>query len=351
MSSASSAIFRYLDAAIAKEASDLIFTVGIPPAVRIHGSISQFDVAPLTHEDTQKIVYSILNSEQIARFEAEKELDFSIQYQDKARFRGNAFRQKGTVGCVLRLIATSIPTLTELGLPTVLEEICMQAQGLLLFTGPTGHGKSTTQAAMVNLINEKRRCHIITVEDPIEFLHVSQKAIIEQREVGDDTHSFAAALKHVLRQNPDVIQIGELRDLESMSVALTAAETGHLVMATLHTNSAVQAVDRIIDVFPPYQQNQIRTQLSFCLMAIISQRLLPKADGVGRVPAVEILRNLPSVANLIREGKTQQIGTIIETHAKMGMQTMDSVLKDMYRRGVITRDTALKHVTSPRTLD
>ncbi len=351
MTSASNAIFRYLDAAISKEASDLIFTVGVPPSVRIHGSISQFDVAPLTMEDTQKILYSVLNSHQIARFEEDKELDFSIQYQNKARFRGNAFRQKGAVGAVFRLISSTIPTLTDLGLPGVLEEVCTQSQGLLLFTGPTGHGKSTTQAAMVNVINEKRRCHIITVEDPIEFLHVSQKAIIEQREVGDDTHSFASALKHVLRQNPDVIQIGELRDLESMAVALTAAETGHLVMATLHTNSAVQAVDRIIDVFPPYQQNQIRTQLSFCLTAIISQRLLPKADGQGRVPAVEILRNLPSVANLIREGKTQQIASIIETHAKVGMQTMDSVLKDMYRRGVITRDTAMKHVTSPRTLD
>jgi twitching motility protein PilT len=351
MSSSTNAIFRYLDAAISKEASDLIITAGIPPAVRIHGNISQFDVAPLNHEDTQKMVYGVLNQQQIARFESEKELDFSIQFQNKARFRGNAFRQKGAVGAVFRLISSKIPSLQELSLPTVLEDVCMQPQGLLLFTGPTGHGKSTTQAALVNLINEKRRCHIITVEDPIEFLHVSQKAIIEQREVGDDTHSFAAALKHVLRQNPDVIQIGELRDLESMAVALTAAETGHLVMATLHTNSAVQAVDRIVDVFPPYQQNQIRTQLSFSLLAIISQRLLPRADGQGRIPAVEILRNLPSVANLIREGKTQQIASIIETHAKVGMQTMDSVLKDMYRRGVITRDTAMKFVTSPRTLD
>jgi twitching motility protein PilT len=349
--STTTAIFRYLDAAIQKEASDLIFTVGVPPAVRIHGAISQFDVAPLTHEDTQKLLYSVLTQEQIARFEAELELDFSIQYQDKGRFRGNAFRQKGACGAVFRLISSSIPSLNDLSLPAVLEEICMQPQGLLLFSGPTGHGKSTTQAAMVNLINQSKRCHIVTVEDPIEFLHVSNKAIIEQREVGADTHSFASALKHVLRQNPDVVQIGELRDLESMAVALTAAETGHLVMATLHTNSAPQAVDRIIDVFPPYQQNQIRTQLSFCLLAIISQRLLPRADGQGRVPAVEILRNLPSIANLIREGKTQQIASIIETNAKVGMQTMDSVLKDMYRRGVITRDVALKHVTSPRTLD
>lgn len=344
-------ISRYLDATITQSASDLILTAGVPPAVRIHGVISQFDVEALTHEDTQKLLYSVLTQEQIARFEAELELDFSIQYQDKARFRGNAFRQKGAVAAVFRLISSTIPSLQDLNLPAVLEEICSQPQGLLLFSGPTGHGKSTTQAAMVNLINQQRRCHIITVEDPIEFLHYSNRAIVEQREVGEDTISFASALKHVLRQNPDVIQIGELRDLESMSVALTAAETGHLVMATLHTNSAVQAVDRIIDVFPPYQQNQIRTQLSFCLLAIISQRLLPRADNKGRIPAVEVLRNLPSVANLIREGKTQQIASIIETHAKVGMQTLDSVLKDMYRKGVITRDTAIKYVTSPRVLD
>jgi twitching motility protein PilT len=342
---------RYLDATIAKDASDLILTAGVAPAVRIHGVISQFDIDPLTSEETQRLLYSVLNQEQIARFEKELELDFSIQYQNKARFRGNAFRQKGSVAAVFRLISSTIPSLDSLNLPAVLGEICEQPQGLLLFSGPTGHGKSTTQAAMVNLINQRRRCHIITVEDPIEFLHYSNKAIVEQREVGDDTHSFASALKHVLRQNPDVIQIGELRDLESMSVALTAAETGHLVMATLHTNSAVQAVDRIIDVFPPYQQNQIRTQLSFCLLAIISQRLLPRADGKGRIPAVEVLRNLPSVANLIREGKTQQIASIIETHSKVGMQTLDSVLKDMYRKGVITRDTAAKFVTSPRVLD
>ena len=347
----STAIFRYLDAAIQKEASDLILTVGVPPSVRIHGSISHFDVEPLSSEDTQNLLYSLLTQAQIARFEAELELDFSIQYQNKGRFRGNAFRQKGACGAVFRLISPHIPSLTDLGLPTVLEEICMQPQGLVLFSGPTGHGKSTTQAAMVDLINQRRRCHIVTVEDPIEFLHISSKAIIEQREVGCDTLSFASALKHVLRQNPDVIQVGELRDLESMAVALTAAETGHLVMATLHTNSAPQAVDRIIDVFPPYQQNQIRTQLSFCLLAVVSQRLLPRADGQGRVPAVEILRNLPSVANLIREGKTQQIPSIIETHSKIGMQTMDSELKDMYRRGVITREVALKYVTSPRTLE
>jgi len=337
--------------AASKGASDLLFTAGTAPCVRLNGAIAQFDLPTLTADDTQRLLYSVLSQEQIARFEADWELDFSVQYKDRGRFRGNAYRQKGAVGFVFRLIPTEIPTLESLNVPGTLAEIAMQTQGLLLFTGPTGHGKSTTQAAIINLINQNRRCHIVTVEDPIEYLHVSKSSIIDQREVGDDTRSFAAALKHVLRQDPDVIQIGELRDLESMAVALTAAETGHLVLATLHTNSAIQAVDRIIDIFPPHQQNQIRTQLSFCLLAIVSQRLLPRADGSGRIPAVEILRNLPSVANLIREGKTQQIATVIETHSKIGMQSLDSSLKEMYRKGIITRDIAAKYISSVKALD
>jgi twitching motility protein PilT len=343
-------IFKYLDAAIKRGASDVVLSAGTPPSVRIRGEFMLFDVAPLTHEDTVRLLYSVLSQDQIARFEKDLELDFSIQYQDKGRFRGNAFKQKGAVSAVFRLISSTIPSLAELNLPAVLEELALQPQGLFLFTGPTGHGKSTTQAALIDLINRNRRCHIVTVEDPVEFLHTSKKAIVDQREVGEDTLSFGAALKHVLRQVPDVILIGELRDLESMSVALTAAETGHLVMATLHTNSAVQAVDRIIDVFPPYQQNQVRTQLSFCLLAIISQRLLHRSDGKGLIPAVEILRNLPSVANLIREGKTQQLTTIIETQARVGMQSMDAALKDLYRRGVISHETASKYMLNPQAL-
>jgi twitching motility protein PilT len=258
--------------------------------------------------------------------------------------------QKGAVAAVFRLIPSEIPGVNDLGLPPVLEEMVLQPQGLLLFTGPTGHGKSTTQAALIDVINQKRRCHIVTIEDPIEYLHHPKKSVVDQREVGQDTHSFAAALKHVLRQDPNVVQIGELRDLETMGTALTAAETGHLVLATLHTNSAVQAVDRIIDVFPPYQQNQVRTQLSFCLLAVVAQRLLPRADGQGRVAAFEILRNVPGVANLIREGKTSQITTMVETHGKVGMQTLDASLKDLYQRGLVSREEAARHMNDPQRL-
>jgi twitching motility protein PilT len=344
-------IFKFFDAAIERGASDLLFTAGVPPCVRLNGAIVQFDLPVLKPDHTLKLLYSILSQEQIAKFEHEWELDFSVQYQDRARFRGNAYKQKGAVAMALRLIPQVIPKLEELGLPAALADIAMQPQGLLLVSGPTGHGKSTTQAALINQINESRRCHIITVEDPVEFYHVSKKSVIDQRDVGDDTHSFASALKHVLRQDPDVILVGELRDLESMGVALTAAETGHLVMATLHTNSAAQAIDRIIDVFPPYQQPQIRMQLSMSLLAIISQRLLPRADGKGRVAAVEVLRNLPNISNLIREGKTQQIGSVIETHSKAGMQTLDGAIKDLYKRGVITKEVALKFLLNPGSLN
>ncbi|MBE7462721.1 MAG: type IV pilus twitching motility protein PilT [Planctomycetes bacterium] len=343
-------IGRYFEAAIKRGASDLIFTVGVPPSVRLNGAIAQYDLPPLTADDTLKLLYSVLTGEQIARFEADHELDFSIQYQDKARFRGNAYVQKGAVAAVFRLIPSKIPALGDLGLPVVLEDLALQPQGLLLFTGPTGHGKSTTQAALLDIINAKKRCHIITVEDPIEYLHASKSSVVDQREVGQDTRSFAAALKHVLRQDPDVILVGEMRDLETMSTALTAAETGHLVLATLHTNNAVQACDRIIDVFPPYQQNQIRTQLSFCLLAIVAQRLLPRKDGQGRVAAVELLRNIPGVANVIREGKTAQLASVMETHGKMGMQTMDASLKDLYRKGVIDRETATRFMQNPQAL-
>ncbi|MCW8130771.1 MAG: PilT/PilU family type 4a pilus ATPase [Planctomycetota bacterium] len=344
-------IGRFFEAALKRGASDILLTAGVPPCVRLHGAIMQFDHAPLTGEQTQRLLYSVLTQEQIARFEADLELDFSIHYQDRARFRGNAYLQRGAVAAVFRLIPSVIPRPEDLGLPTVLTDLVMQAQGLILFTGPTGHGKSTSQAALIDQVNERRRAHIITVEDPIEYLHRSKNSVVDQRDVGQDTHSFSAALKHVLRQDPDVILIGELRDLETMATGLTAAETGHLVLATLHTNSAMQAVDRIIDVFPPYQQNQVRTQLSFCLLAIVAQRLVARADGKGRVVAVEILRNIPGIANLIREGKTQQIASMMETHAKFGMQTMDAALKDLYRRGVISRDEAARYMANPQGLN
>jgi len=341
---------RFFEAAIKRGASDILLTAGVPPSVRLNGLICQFDHTPLNPEQTKALLYSVLTQEQVARFEADLELDFSIQYQDKARFRGNAYVQRGAVASVFRLIPSKIPKLEDLGLPAVLEELSMQPQGLLLFTGPTGHGKSTSQAALIDLINTRKAAHIVTVEDPIEYLHFSKKSIVDQRDVGQDTHSFTSALKHVLRQDPDVVLIGEMRDLETMAVGLTAAETGHLVMATLHTNSAMQAVDRIIDVFPPNQQNQIRTQLSLSLLAIVAQRLLPRADGKGRIVAVEMLRNIPGVANLIREGKTPQIASMMETHAKFGMQTMDAALKDLYRKGLIVRDEALRYMASPQSL-
>ncbi|MCZ7643898.1 MAG: type IV pilus twitching motility protein PilT [Planctomycetota bacterium] len=343
-------IARYFEAAVKRGASDILLTAGVAPCIRLNGTVAPFDLPALNADETRKLLYSVLSSEQVARFEADHELDFSIQYGDRARFRGNAYMQKGAVAAVFRLIPSAIPPLSELGVPAALEDLALQPQGLLLFTGPTGHGKSTTQAALLRIVNERKRCHIITIEDPIEYLHASQRSVIDQREVGEDTRSFAAALKHVLRQDPDVILVGEMRDLETMSTALTAAETGHLVLATLHTNNAIQACDRIIDVFPPYQQNQVRTQLSFCLLAIVAQRLLPRKDGKGRVVAVELLRNVPGIANLIREGKTQQLATIMETGAKFGMQTMDAAIKDLYRKGLVDRDVATRHMQSPQTL-
>ncbi len=344
-------IGRFFEAALRREASDLLFTAGVPPCLRFNGDLRAFDLPPLTSAQTQKLVYSVLTHEQIARFEAERELDFSIQYQDHSRFRGNVYMQRGAVAAAFRLIPSEIPEFETLGLPPVLADLVLQPQGLLLFTGPTGHGKSTSQAALIQIVNQHRHSHIITIEDPIEFVHLSQKSVVDQRDVGQDTHSFAAALKHVLRQDPDVILIGEMRDLETTAAALTAAETGHLVMATLHTNSAIQAVDRIIDIFPPHQQNQIRTQLSFSLLAIVSQRLLPRANGDGRVAAVELVRNVPAVAHLIREGKTSQIATVLETHAKVGMLTMDASLKNLYQRGLVTQEAAARCMVNPQALN
>jgi twitching motility protein PilT len=305
----------------------------------------------LAPEDVKKLVYGVLADPQIARFEREKELDFSFTLRAKIRFRGNVFMQRGSVGAAFRLISWTIPTLAELQLPPIIADLALAPQGLVLVTGPTGHGKSTTQAAMIDLINGKRKCHIVTVEDPIEFLHAAKLSVIEQREVGDDTHSFANALKHVLRQNPDVILVGEMRDPDSLSAAITAAETGHLVISTLHTNDCAQAVDRIIDSFPAYQQNQVRSQLSMALLAVFAQRLLPRADGKGRIPAVEILRNSAAVANLLREGKTHQIYSIMETHAKDGMKTMDAALKELYLKGLVGYEQARRNMRNPMNLE
>jgi twitching motility protein PilT len=283
-------------------------------------------------------------------FDQEKELDFSYSLDDGARFRVNIYQQRGTLGAALRLIPNIDLDLGKLNLPPAVESLTRKNNGLVLVTGPTGSGKSTTLAAMINLINRERASHIVTIEDPIEYYHKHQRSLISQREIGIDSHSFANALKHVLRQDPDVILIGEMRDLETIGIAITAAETGHLVFGTLHTQDAPTTIDRIIDVFPPYQQSQIRTQLSICLQGVISQRLLRKAAGRGRVPAVEIMVVTPGIRNLVREGKTHQIYSAIETGKEYGMITMDQALEGMVRAGEVEPQMAVDFSTQPEEM-
>jgi twitching motility protein PilT len=296
------------------------------------------------------LIYDILRDDQIQRFESEWELDFSYSLSKIARFRCNIYRDRGNVAGAFRLIPARIPTIRELNLPPILEDITRKPRGLVLVTGPTGSGKSTTLAAMIGVINSERSCHIITIEDPIEYLHPHKMSIINQREVGHDTKSFAAALRSALREDPDVILVGEMRDLETMSTAITAAETGHLVFATLHTNNAAQTVERIIDVFPTSQQDQVRVQLANTLVAVISQQLLPRADGPGRVPACEVMICTPAIRNLIREMKFHQIPSIIQTSGEIGMQTMDQSLRDLYNRGLITYEEAMSRAINPDEL-
>lgn len=333
--------------ALEEGASDLHISVGAPPQFRIDGKLVPVSNRPLTGTDTKKLVYSILTDDQKARFEREWELDFSLELCEIGRFRVNVHKQKGNVEAAFRVIPKAIRTIEELGLPPIVKELARKPYGLVLVTGATGMGKTTTLAAMLELINQERNCLIVTIEDPIEYVLEHKKGIIKQREVNSDTHSFAEALKHVLRQDPDVICIGEMRDLETMATALTAAETGHLVLATLHTPNAVQTVDRIIDVFPPHQQTQIRIQLAASLQGIISQQLIPKVGG-GRVVAVEILIATTAVRNVIRTAKTEQIPNIIQTGAEFGMQSMDKSLFDLYERGLITYDDAISRVTDVR---
>ena len=344
-------IARLLKFAVEKKASDILLSAGAPPTLRINGELVFLDVPPLNPASSKSTIYSILEDYQIARFEEKKELDFSINVQDIYRFRGNVYYQRGCIATALRLIPNHVPSLEELGLPPLAKQFALAAQGLYLITGPTGHGKSTTQACMIDIINRNKRLHIVTIEDPIEFVHKNVKCIIDQREVGDDTLSFAEALKHVLRQDPDVILVGEMRDLETIAAALTAAETGHLVIATLHTNDAVQSIDRLLDIFPPHQQNQVRTQLALSLKAIVSQRLLPRADKSGRVLATEIMLNNHAVAHCIRDSKTHAIYSTIETHSKDGMHLMDHSIKRLYLEGVITYETALHRIRSPQVLE
>ncbi|HOQ90794.1 MAG TPA: type IV pilus twitching motility protein PilT [Candidatus Hydrogenedentes bacterium] len=333
-----------------QQASDLLISAGAPPVLRINGDLYRTKTDPLTPEDTRALVYSLLTADQIQRFEERNELDFSLAYSNKHRFRVNVYRQRGAVAAALRPIPEQIPNLFELGFPEWIIEFTKARRGLLLVTGPTGSGKTTTLAALIDQINHNRACHIITVEDPIEYLHRHRKSIVDQREIGEDTHSFADALKYVLRQNPDVILIGEMRDLETIQAALTAAETGHFVLATLHTNDAVQSIDRIIDVFPPGQQQQIRFQLSLVLLGIISQRLIPRKDGKGRVLAYEIMRNNNAIANLIREQKSHQVYSVMETMAREGMVPMDRCLKQLYGDGLISLEDAIAHMRNPKEL-
>jgi twitching motility protein PilT len=324
-----------------RRASDLHLTAGSPPMVRVRGRLAPLEDYPaLTPTETREIVYSILSNSQRQKFENDWQLDFAYQIPGRARFRVNAYFQRAAVSAAFRLIPFQVTTLDSLGLPPVVAEFANRPRGLVLVTGPTGSGKSTTLAALIDVINSNREEHIITIEDPIEFLHQHKKCIVNQRELGSDAASFAAALRAALRQDPDVILVGEMRDMETMSTAITAAETGHLVFATLHTQDTPQTVDRIIDVFPSAQQGQIRSQLAIALQGIMTQMLLPTADGAGRCVAAEILVPTPAVRNLIREGKTHQIYSVLQTGMAHGMQTMDGALASLVRTGKITRKVA-----------
>src|SRR3954465_2013491 len=338
-------------AVIERNASDLHIAAGAAPSIRLRGKLQAVEDFPkLTAQDTQEIIYSILNDDQRKRLENDLQIDFAYAIPNVGRFRVNAYRQRSALGAAFRRIPTEIPALDTLGLPAVVRELVKKPRGLVLVTGPTGSGKSTTLASMIDVINATRDEHIMTVEDPIEFLHGHKRCLVNQRELGSDALSFAHALKAALRQDPDVILVGEMRDLETISTALTAAETGHLVFATLHTQDAPQTVDRVIDVFPSEQQGQVRMMLSVALQGILTQQLLPTADGAGRVVAVEALVPTPAVRNLIREGKTHQIYSAIQTGASHGMQTMDSALADLVRKGKLSRELAMLRAGHPDEL-
>jgi twitching motility protein PilT len=337
-------------AVMERKASDLHLTAGSPPMIRQHGSLHALDYPRLTPQTTREVIYSILTNDQRQRLETDWQIDLAYSIPGKARFRVNAYFQRAALSAAFRLIPQEMPGLGELGLPPVLEEFTKKPRGFVLVTGPTGSGKSTTLAAMLDLINEVRQEHILTIEDPIEFLHKHKRCIVNQRELGADAQSFALGLKAALRQDPDVILVGEMRDLETISTALTAAETGHLVFATLHTQDTAQTVDRIVDVFPPEQQQQVRVQLSVSLQGIVTQQLLPKADGQGRVVGTEVLVPTPAVRNLIREGKTHQIYSALQTGAQYGMQTMDTSLAQLVREQKITRELAEARSSTPEEL-
>jgi twitching motility protein PilT len=333
-----------------RNASDLHLTAGSPPMIRHHGRLHALDYPVLTPQMTREVVYSILTNDQRQRLETDWQIDFAYSIPGKARYRVNAYMQRASLSAAFRLIPSEMPKLRDLDLPPVLQEFTKKPRGFVLVTGPTGSGKSTTLAAMLDSINDERHEHILTIEDPIEFLHKHKKCIVNQRELGADAQSFALGLKAALRQDPDVILVGEMRDLETISTALTAAETGHLVFATLHTQDTAQTVDRIVDVFPPEQQQQVRVQLSVSLQGIVTQQLLPKADGTGRTVATEVLVPTPAVRNLIREGKTHQIYSALQTGGQFGMHTMDAALAQLVREQKITRELAEARSSTPEEL-
>jgi twitching motility protein PilT len=335
-------LHQLLKAMLDKGASDLHVTVGSPPALRIDGQLVPLRLEPLSPVDTKQLCYSILTDAQKLKFEEEQEIDLSFGVKNLARFRSNVFMQRGAVAGAFRMIPFKIVPMQELGLPPVIEDLCQKPRGLILVTGPTGSGKSTTLASMIDKINTEGHDHIVTIEDPIEFLHPHKGCLVNQREVGSDTVSFKRALKSILRQDPDVVLIGEMRDLETIEAALTVSETGHLAFATLHTNSCVQTINRIIDVFPPHQQPQVRAQLSFVLEGVISQTLIPRASGSGRVMACEVMVPNPAIRNLIREDKIHQIYSQMQVgQSKFGMQTLNQSLVNLYLKRLITLEDCL----------
>jgi len=340
-----------LETVVENNASDLHMCTGLPPVMRVDGELKAMRYTPLSPEVSQRLIYDILTDDQIQRFETDLELDCSYQLRKVARFRVNVFKDRGTIASALRLIPTKIPTIQQLGLPPIIEKLANKPRGLLLVTGPTGSGKSTTLASMINQINLERAEHIITIEDPIEYLHAHKKCIINQRELGQDTHSFNNALRASLREDPDALLVGEMRDLATIKLAITCAETGHLVMGTLHTNSAAESVDRIIDVFPADEQEQIRVQLANNLIGVVSQQLLPRAGQPGRVAAIEIMVANSAIRNLIRENKAHQMTSMIQTGSHDGMQTMDQALRDLVQQSLITYEVAMQRAQNPVELE
>jgi twitching motility protein PilT len=346
-----STLYQMLQQMLEKGASDLHITTGSPPQMRLHGHLTPMNYPALGPAETKQLVYSVLTDAQKHRFEEESELDLSFGLKGLSRFRANVFLQRGAVAAAIRVIPIQTKTLEELGLPPVVADLIKRPRGLILVTGPTGSGKSTTLAAMIDKINSERHDHIITIEDPIEFIHAHKKSLLNQREVTSDTKSFKAALKYILRQDPDVVLIGEMRDLETIEAALTIAETGHLTLATLHTNSCAQTINRVVDVFPPHQQPQVRAQLSFVLEGVLCQQLIPKTGGQGRVMAMEIMVPNPAIRNLIREDKVHQIYSTMQTgQNKFGMQTMNQSLFDLYSKRLITHEEALNRSSVPEEL-